>query len=240
MIRNKFSFDFRIGSFKIYKDQLRLIFRVGLPTCVQSGIVSVSFLFLTAVVNVIGGVTASAAVGAVGKFNSFVIMPGLAVSHSVAAICAHNIGAGRMDRAIRTCKIGILMAVAISYAFFGLVWIYPTEIIRLFGDDPEVVAQGAVYLLAASYDFLVVPFVFCLNGFYVAGGHTLFTLFTNIFSSIVVRVPITYYLGYVLGLGLFGAGLGVPIATTGTLLVILGFLASGRWKRNLVKNASAA
>jgi Na+-driven multidrug efflux pump len=68
--RNNFQFDFKLKSFKIYPDQLRLILKIGLPTCLQNAVTSISFLFVTAIVNIVGGVAASAAVGAAGKFNS--------------------------------------------------------------------------------------------------------------------------------------------------------------------------
>lgn len=234
MVKNKFMFDFKISSFKIYKDQLALIFKVGLPTCVQNGITSISFLFITAIINTIGGVTASAAVGAIGKFNSFVFMPTVAISASVSAMCAQNIGAGRLDRAVHTCKIGVLMSVIISYLFFVFVQFFPNEIMRIFGDDPLMIANGVSYLRAFSFDFLIIPFIFCINGLFLGGGHTMFSLFNSMLSSVLLRVPASYIFGQTLGLGLFGAGMGAPIASAGSLLVIVIYLISGKWKENKV------
>jgi Na+-driven multidrug efflux pump len=53
---------------------MKMMIRLGIPSSVQSIIVNVSFLVMTAVVNGIGGAIASAAVGVVGKFNSFAIL----------------------------------------------------------------------------------------------------------------------------------------------------------------------
>lgn len=237
MIKNKFLFDFKLSSFKIHKDQLRLIFKLGLPTCVQNGVTSISFLFITAIINVIGGVTASAAVGAVGKFNSFVFMPTIAISASVSAMSAQNIGANRLDRAVHTCKIGVAMSVCVTYLFFIFVQIFPAEIMRIFGDDPQMISEGVNYLRSFSYDFLIIPFIFCINGFFLGGGHTMFSLINSMLSSVLLRVPASYIFGQVLGLGVFGAGMGAPIASAGTILVIIGFLISGRWKHNTVKAA---
>ncbi|MDR2938865.1 MAG: MATE family efflux transporter [Clostridiales bacterium] len=235
LIKNNFLFDFKLSSFKIYKEEFKSILRIGFPTCIQNAITSISFLFITAIINDIGGMFASAAVGAVGKFNSFVFMPTMAISASISTISAQNIGAGKLDRAIQSCKIGTIMSVIISYIFFALVQIFPGEVIRLFGDDPAMIENGISYLRSFSFDFLIIPFIFCINGLFIGGGHTLFSLFNSMLSSILLRVPASYIFGSVMKLGLLGAGMGAPIASVGSLIVIIIFLISGKWKRNIAR-----
>ena len=84
--RKGFIFDFKPSSFKIDIPMLKLITRIGLPTAAQNGITSLSFLFITALVNVVGGVNSSAAVGVVAKINSFAILP----SHCAWKFHFHN------------------------------------------------------------------------------------------------------------------------------------------------------
>jgi putative MATE family efflux protein len=234
MVRNSFQFDFRLSSFKIYGDQLARIIKIGLPTCIQNGVTSISFLFITAIVNIVGGVSASAAVGAVGKFNSFAFMPTLAMSASISAMTAQNIGANRQDRAVQTCRIGTAFSVAITWLFFVFVRIFPAPILRIFGDDPAMIRDGMIYLRSFSFDFLLIPFIFCINGFLIGGGHTLFTLINSVFSSVLLRAPVCYLLGVSAGWGLSGVGLGAPVASAGVLLVIVGYLFTGKWKHNAV------
>jgi putative MATE family efflux protein len=235
MVRNGFQFDFKLSSFKIYGDQLRLIFKIGLPTCIQNSVTSISFLFLTAIVNIVGGVSASAAVGAVGKFNSFAFMPTQAISASISAMSAQNIGANRLDRAVQACRIGMVFSVCVTWTFFIFVQLFPTAILRLFGNDPEMIQNGITYLRSFSFDFLIVPFVFCINGFLIGGGHTLFTLISSMLSAVLLRAPICYIFGVILDWKLLGVGMGAPVASGGVLLVIIGYLISGRWKQNAVK-----
>jgi putative MATE family efflux protein len=234
MVRNEFQFDFKLSSFKIYGDQLARIFKIGLPTCIQNSVTSISFLFITTIVNIVGGVSASAAVGAVGKFNSFAFMPTQAMSASISAMSAQNIGANRMDRAVQSCRIGTFFSVCVTWLFFLLVRLFAERILKLFGSDPQMVQNGVTYLRSFSYDFLLIPFIFCINGFLIGGGHTLFTLINSLLTSVFLRVPVCYILGISLQWGLKGVGLGAPVASAGVLLVIIGFLLSGRWKHNAV------
>ncbi|WP_041611027.1 MATE family efflux transporter [Treponema primitia] len=235
MVRNNFQFDFKLRSFKIYKDQLALIFKIGLPTCLQNAVTSLSFLFLTAIVNIVGGVTASAAVGAVGKFNSFAFMPTMAMSASISAMTAQNIGAGKMERAIQTCKIGTIFSVCVTWTFFVLVQLFPSVILNAFGSDPEMIQDGISYLRIFSFDFLFIPFIFCINGFLIGGGHTIFTLFSSMLSAILLRVPVCYIFGVVIGWGLQGVALGGPAAAVGALVVTIIYLATGKWRKIVIR-----
>jgi Na+-driven multidrug efflux pump len=193
-----------------------------------------SYLVITAIVNVVGGVSASAAVGAVGKFNSFAFMPTLAMSASISAMAAQNIGANRLDRAVQTCRIGTAFSVVVTWLFFVFVRIFPAQTLRIFGDDPAMIRDGMIYLRSFSFDFLLIPFIFCINGFLIGGGHTLFTLINSIFSSVLLRAPVCYFFGVTAGWGLFGVGMGAPVASAGVLLVIIGYLFTGKWKHNAV------
>jgi putative MATE family efflux protein len=234
MVRNDFHFDFKLRSFHIYGDQAARIFKIGLPQSIQNGITSISFLVNTSIVNTVGGVTASAAVGAAGRFNSFVFMPAQAMSASISAMSAQNIGAGKMDRAVKACRMGTIFAVTITYIFFVFVQIFPDRIISLFGSDPQMIEAGVTYLRTFSLDFLLIPLIFTINGFLNGGGHTLFSLINGLLSAVLLRVPVCYYFGITLGWGLSGVGLGAPAASLGSLIVIIFFLASGRWKQSTI------
>jgi len=235
MIKNKFHFDFKFSSFKIYKDQLALILKIGLPSGVSNSIVSISFLFITVLVNMAGGVNASAAVGAATKFNSFSFMPVVAVGASISAMSAQNIGAGRWDRAIEACRIGTIFSFVIMTVFFTFVQLFPAEIIAIFTKDPDVISYGVKYFRWFSFDYLVVPFVFCFGGLLTGGGHTFFTLITHMLSTVLLRVPLCWFFGVTLQWGLTGIGLGIPVASTGTVLIIIGFFISGKWKKNIAQ-----
>ncbi|MGF7145801.1 putative MATE family efflux protein [Anaerotaenia torta] len=231
--KRKFVFDFNIKSFRIDMEQMKNILKLGIPLTIQNLISNLSFLFMTMLVNVMG-VTASAAVGAVGKYNGFAILPAIAMNAAISAMVAQNIGARREDRAIKTMLTGMGLAYAISIPIFILTAIFPGEVLRMFAPDPELVAIGVPYLRIFSIDYLVVPVAFSLIGFFVGTGHTTFSLFSNIMSALVIRIPMAYLLSDVAGMGLPGVGLAVPLATVTTVVLGVLFFFSGRWRRRTV------
>ncbi len=237
LARNKFLFDFKWRSFAIHPEKFRLIFKIGLPSSLQSLVVSVSFLTLTALTNGFGD-TASAAGGVVGKLNSFAILPVLAIQQSISAFSAQNIGASRYDRALESLKKGILFSFVLGATVFAIVQLFPAQLISLFSPDPKVIADGVAYLRAFSFDYLLVPFVFSFSGLVIASGHTMFSLVLALLSSIILRIPAAWLLSGVMGLA--GVGMGAPIATLGSSFLGLWFVLSGRWRENRTGIHSAA
>lgn len=91
-----FMFDFKLKSFKFHKDKFSMLMKVGIPTSIQNVAVNVSFLVMTGLVNGFG-VHASAALGVISKYNSFAILPAIAVGSSVSAMAAQNMGGGMLN-----------------------------------------------------------------------------------------------------------------------------------------------
>lgn len=230
--RSRFIFDFRPSSFKISKEKMKMMINIGIPSSVQSIIVNISFLFLTAVVNEIGGEAAAAGVGIVGKFNSFAILPAVAMSSSVSAFAAQNIGAGLYDRAKKCVATGIAIALSLSTAILIFVQIFPDSVLTFFGVGPDAVKSGVEYMRTFSVEYLFIPILFCFNGLIMGAGHTFFTLISGTVSSLFLRIPVALILGKWMGLGLTGVGLAGPAATFAGVCLAGWFLFTCRWKKD--------
>jgi len=231
--RSNFEFDFKLSSFGIYKDRLVLLMKLGVPVSVQNVIVNLSFLVLTAIANGMG-VNESAAVGVVGRYNGFAILPAIAVGSSVSAMVAQNVGAGLIDRAKKTFRAGLIMAYSITVVVFIVSRIFPEQILLLFDDDPGMIAAGVEYMRTFSLDYLVVPVVFCLNGVITGSGHTVVSSVSGVMSSLGFRIPLALLFGVILEKGMLGLGMAAPLASLGAAILITIYYLSGKWKTNKV------
>jgi Na+-driven multidrug efflux pump len=180
------------------------------------------------------GVNAAAAVGIAGRFDSFAMLPASAMAMAVASTSAQNIGAGLYDRAKQAMKVGIKISVSFAVVIFFFVQIYPEAVLRIFTSNVEVIKAGALYMRAFSLDFIMVSFVFCMDGFFNGCGHSNFAMANGLLSTFLVRVPLAYILSKVAGQGLFGVGLAAPLASS--LSIILGgwYILSNRWKKSRI------
>ncbi|NCA68222.1 MAG: MATE family efflux transporter, partial [Clostridia bacterium] len=175
------------------------------------------------------------AVGIVGKYNGFAILPAIGMSASVSAMVAQNFGAGDIARVKKTHRVGTLIALGFTVVIFIITMLFPTQILRAFGGDAQFVALGKDYLLIFALDYIIVPFQFCFNGLFIGTGHTKFALVSGMASSLLFRIPFCYLLGITFNLGMKGIGAGAPIASLAATSISLIFYFSGKWKNRTVK-----
>lgn len=230
-----FIFDFKLSSFGFKMQSLKMIIRIGLPTSIQNVATGISFLFITALSNGIS-VIAGSAVGVVGKLNGFAIMPAVALSSSISAVSAQNIGAGEIGRAKKTMGIGLIISMVFSFSIFAIFQLFPDFFLRLFvsstdPDLPALIEAGTDFMRIFCFDYLLVPFFFSLNGLFIGSGHTLFSLINNCVAALVLRIPFAYFGEQLLSSPISGIGLGAPAASIFSVILCVIFFFSGRWKR---------
>jgi Na+-driven multidrug efflux pump len=171
----------------------------------------------------------------VAKFNSFAILPPVAMSSSVASMAAQNLGAGLPDRAMKTLIAGIRIVLPLSALFFLVALLAPRAVLDAFQAEPDVVEKGVEYIRYLSIDYLLVPFLFCINGLLTGAGHTAFTMLNSMLSSVILRIPVALLFSTTLGMGMAGIGMAAPAASLGALLVSAIYLKTGRWRHSRIR-----
>lgn len=227
-----FSFDFKPSSFRIDREQLKLLFKLGTPAALQETLLNVSLVFLVAAANSLG-VYESAAVGIGSKINVIFILPVCAMSVALATMVGQNIGAGKMDRAMQATKLELLYTAAYSAVICAVMWIFSKELMMIFTDDPQTLAVGANYFKGHCWDYLLVmPFGYCFGGLYLGTGHSSYVAISNGVGALVARIPLSFILARYLGV--VGLGLAYPVSTFFTDLTYFLFYFKGNWKQSAI------
>ena len=195
----------------------------GLPIALQEGLVNVSFLILTAMINSMG-LVASAAVGVVEKLIVFSMLPTTAFSAALSAMTAQHYGAGLMVRARRCMRLAIGLSLVFGFACLALAQWQSPALIGLFTADREIIAQGALYLRSYSLDCVLVCFVFCMNAFLSGSGHSLFPLIHSLAATFLVRIPVSYLLIHREKPSMFLIGFAAPAASFLSVLLCQAFI----------------
>lgn len=229
--KHKFIFDFRLSSFCFDRDMFKMVMKVGLPNGVQLMITNFSFLILSALVNEMGGVAASAAVGIVGKFNGFAILPEVAINNAVSTMISQSVGADNLKRSKQAVKYGFGLCVAISAVIFMIATGCTEQIFMLFGAEAAVVEQGCIYMKAFAFEYVVIPFIIACNAAFLGTGNGWITLIVDIFPAFLVRLPLAVYLGVILDMGIFGVACAVPSASFAGAVIAVSFYFGGYWKK---------
>ncbi len=187
--RRDFLFRFRLSNLRPYPDKVKELLRVGIPISLQECMVRLSFLYLTAKTNALG-VSAAAAVGIASKYDVLAMLPANSAASALSPVVAQNYGAGKYRRMDQALVTAVLAALPFSLAFFLWAQVSPESMIRLFSQDAAVIAEGAPFFRACSYDYLGVLFMFCLNGYLNGRGKTYFTMVSCCFGALALRMPL--------------------------------------------------
>lgn len=126
---------------EIDKAMLGEIIRIGVPSGVQSSLLSISNLFVQRYINSFGS-QASAGFGASSRIEAFVSVACIALGQTITTFVAQNCGAGKEKRATEGITWCLLLN-AIYLVVMGVpVWINAEKLVRIFTDDPTAIAYG--------------------------------------------------------------------------------------------------
>ena len=228
--RHNFPFDFRPRSFRIYKDKLRMLLRVGIPTALQETLTSISFLVLEGIINSMGYI-ASAAAGVSDRVFNVSIMPAVAFASAISAMVAQNTGAGEFARGRKCLRVGTAMGFGIAAVIFAVMALFPSQLIGCFSKDDAVIRTGVEYMTFYKFDCLLCSVAFCVNGYINGTGHTRYTMIVNLIASFAVRLPLIWFISRMPGASLYHIGLGLPSASIVQLIIGMAFVLFAKSER---------
>ncbi|MBQ4123168.1 MATE family efflux transporter [bacterium] len=217
--KGNFVFKFKFRNIKFDIKTAKELFKIGLPLSLQDTLIPLSFLFLFSIANAMG-VASSAAYGSVVRLNAFLMLPAGSFAMALTALTAQNLGAKNSKRAFKALVFSIFFAFIFGIIFFIWQQLYPKTAIAIFTTDENVLEAGSQYLKTFSYDYLLVPIVFCINGFLFGCGRTIFAAINSICAAFLIRVPVGFILcSYISGATLYELGIAAPTASVATSIV---------------------
>ena len=126
---------------------------------------------------------------------------------------------------VRICGCGILFIVAynlLSAVFRGL---GDSRSPLLFSTDAEVVRKGFAYLRGFAPETIVTGVLFSMVGCFNGNNKTLWVMIQGLVQTLLVRLPLAYYMSMQPNASLTKIGLSAPVATVvGILLNIMFYI----------------
>jgi len=234
LAKSDFGFRFVAHNFRIPLRIAWQFIKIGVPVGVQSIMVGMSFLLLFWIVNKMG-VTYSAAYGIGGKINSFAMLPAVAFAMAMSAVAAQNMGANKPKRALTSLRLGITYTMSFGAVVLTLLQLFPRQAAALFIDAESAGAEATLtaavgFIRSFSWEFILVPIVFCTNGFFNGCGRAFFSMANNLGSTFLVRVPCALWFSHLPGATLFEVGFAAPLASFFSNIFAIYYLVSGRWR----------
>jgi Na+-driven multidrug efflux pump len=162
---------------------------IGLPAGAEFGLMAV-YLFIIYTVSRPFGAAAQAGFGIGLRLIQAMFMPVVALGFSVAPVAGQNVGARLPDRVRETFKAAAGLAVVVMVVLTIVCQIAPAALIRIFSQDPGVVAVGDEYLRIVSWNFVAAGIVFVSSSMFQALGNTMPALLASFIRILLVAIPV--------------------------------------------------
>jgi putative MATE family efflux protein len=176
------------------KPQLKLwaaMLKIGLPAGAEFALMAV-YLFIVYAVTRPFGAAAQAGFGIGMRVVQAMFMPVVALGFAVAPVAGQNFGARLPDRVKAVFKTASMMAAATMLTMAVVCNIAPASLVRLFSDDPAVVAVGDEYLRIISWNFVASGLIFVTSSMFQAMGNTIPALLASLSRLAIIAIPVLW------------------------------------------------
>ena len=179
------------SDFRPCREHIRRILNIGVPVALQDGFIQIAFIVITIIANQ-RGLNDAAAVGIVEKIIGFIFLVPSSMLSTVSAVCAQNIGAGKLERAAKTLRYAIFIAAGFGLVVSVLIQFIAEPVVGLFSSDTAVITMGGQYFRGYVADCMFAGIHFSFSGYFCAYGKSGISFLHNFLSVLLARVPGAY------------------------------------------------
>ncbi len=206
----------------------RRVFAIGLPSGLQMSLVALGGMAVMSSVNVYGKeYTAGYNIGS--RIDQMAFLPIQSLCSAVTSFVGQNMGAKKSRRIRRGIQVTVLSSILWSVACLALIPLAPT-LLSIFSRTPQVIDAGSSYVGCVMPFYAVFAVMFCLNNAMRGAGESVFPMVDTVFSLILLRVPLVFWLSARYGADYMFYGVGIGWIAGCALSLLYYF--SGRWKRH--------
>ncbi len=182
------------GPHRIFIRQLRMDgqtikkeLMMGFPTGIQNSVIAIGNVVVQSNINAFGA-AAMAGCGSYFKLEGFVFLPIVCMCMALTTFVSQNLGAGEEERVKKGSVIGSLIGVGSAEVIGVMVFIFAPILLRMFSQEPEVLAIGTTQARTESLFFCLLSLSHCLAGIYRGAGKTTVPMIVMLSSWCLLRI----------------------------------------------------
>lgn len=221
LVKKELPFAIKKSDFR-FNPQCKKFLKIGLPLALQECLTQLSFLALCAFVNRLG-LEASSGYGVACKIVNFAMLVPSALMQSMASFVSQNVGAGKTKRAKKSMFTGIGVGLAVGCVVFLLVMFKGDVLAGFFSTDAAVIQNGYDYLKGFALETIVTAVLFSMVGYFNGNNKTLWVMAQGLIQTLLVRLPLAYFMSIQPNASLTNIGLAAPISTIVGIILNVGF-----------------
>ena len=214
------------------------ILRIGIPSGITQAIMSTAMMAVLNLTNAMGETVIACNV-VVMRVDGFAMMPNLTFGQAMSVYTGQNVGAGKFDRVHKGVKQGSIIAFLFSACITFSLLFLGKYLFALFTDTPELIDLACRMIRLMAVGYICVSVTQVLGGVMRGAGDTVSPMWISIISTIIIRVPLAYFLADLTANEQFPHG--QPSALFGSLMfswamgMVLTIIvyAAGKWKKKM-------
>lgn len=185
--------------FKLNWEIDKKLLLIGLPNGIEVLLRNLVNIFTLKLITTYG-TSAVAAMGIGGRLFEFTFMPLVGLAMACSTIVGQCLGEENVDRAKVTAKLAAGYGALIMGICALLIVLMPEALLRLFINDPEVIAIGVDMLRIVMPGFVFAGVLMGLGGVFSGSGHNTPYLISSIVGRWCVQIPLLFIIVKVLNL----------------------------------------
>lgn len=187
ILHSQHSYGLCLSGVRASGKMLAKILKMGIPTGLQSAIVSFSNVIVQSYLNGFG-VAAMAGSSIYGKVDQFVLLPATALSLTATTYIAQNIGARKYDRVRDGLRIFLIISGIYSVLASILMFFFASFPLSLFTDDQAAIAYGVMMARALAPGYILLIYCQIFIGTVRGAGDTFVTMVLSVLNLCGVRI----------------------------------------------------
>lgn len=138
--------------------------------------------------------------------------PALALSDGGSPVISYNYGARMAGRVRAAIRFMTQLGFGYTLLIWALISLFPAAFIRIFNQDPELLAAAVPALQIYFFGFFMMAFQFSGQSVFKSLNKAKLAIFFSLLRKAIIVVPLTLLLPHVAGLGVKGVFLAEPVS----------------------------
>lgn len=144
--------------------------------------------------------------------SQMLFLPIQGLAQGAQPIISYNYGAGNTGRIRQTFRLTYFASLAFSFAATGIILLFPQIFIRLFTNDPQIVAIGSHGLRIYTFGFLIMGTQLACQQTFIALGQAKISMFLALLRKIILLIPLALIFPTIGGWGTDGLFFAEPVS----------------------------
>ena len=201
----------RLSALRLHAGRVKRILSLGSSGFAMSMTNSLVQVLCNATLQAWGGELYVGVMTVINSIREVISMPVQGITNGCQPVLGYNYGAGEYQRVRQGIRFTTALTMAYSLVAWLLVLIFPELLIRIFNDEPDLIAAGIPAFRLYFATFFCMSFQFIGQSVFVGLGRSRQAVFFSLLRKAFIVAPLTLLLP-ALGLGVDGVFLAEPVS----------------------------